>query len=240
MDLSDLKNKMIRETYGLGDGYGKIFTFVDFGNVNKWFAEDRQDSENRPLADSQFVNIDLEKLNAFARAFSQDVRFYYGHDLRRPNSMAFLRKTKHVFGNNRVFTKPIQWVRHHITSEEAATATQSLFTDAKGTYVELPKCNFDVEISVDATKTLEKYDTFCLFSGDADFTYLNTHLRSKGKKIVLLKSGNITRQLRTSADLVISASDIKRYVIRIESKNLAKSQVSADDKPGYPGQVKGV
>lgn len=237
MDLLELKSKMIRETYSLGDEYGKIFTFIDFGNVTRWFAEDRQDNDNRLLTDDQFVQIDLEKLKEFLYAFSDDVRFYYGHDLRRPNSMAFLRKTKHVFSSSRVFTKPIQWVRHHLTPEEAAAATRSLLTDADGPYIELPKCNFDVEISVDAMKTLEKYNTFCLLSGDADFTYLNTYLRSKDKKIVLLKSGHITRQLRASADLVISASDIKRHITRIESKNLAKSQVSADDKPGYPGQV---
>ena len=240
MDLSDLKSQMIRDTYGLNADYSKIFSFVDFGNVTRWFAEDRQDNDNRPLTDDQFVQIDLEKFNTFLHAFSQDVRFYYGHDLRRSNSMAFLRKTKHVFGSNRVFTKPIQWVRHHITPEEAATATQNLLADAQGIYIELPKCNFDVEISVDATKILEKYETFCLLSGDADFMYLNTYLRSKGKKVVLLKSGHITRQLRSSANLVISASDIKRHIVRIESKNLAQGQVSADDKPGYPGQVKGV
>lgn len=240
MDLSELKKQMIRETYGLGSEYGRIFTFVDFGNVTKWFADDGQDNDNRPLTDDQFVQIDLEKLSEFLRAFSEDVRFYYGHDPQRPNSMGFLRKTKHVFGKNRVFTKPIQWVRHHLTAEEAATTTRSLFNDAEGSYIRLPKCNFDVEISVDATKTLEKYDTFCLLSGDADFTYLHTYLRTKGKKVILLKSGHITAQLRASADLVLSASDIKRHITRIESKNLAQGQVSADDKPGYPGQVQGV
>jgi uncharacterized LabA/DUF88 family protein len=231
---------MIRESLGLGPEYGTIFTFVDFGNVTKWFIDDRQDTDNRPLADDQFVRMDLEKLSTFLRAFSKDVRFYYGHDSQRPSSLAFLSKTKHVFGKNRVFTKPIQWVRHHITAEEAATSTRSLFNDADGIYIKLPKCNFDVEISVDATKMLEKYDTFCLLSGDADFTYLNTYLRSRGKKIILLKSGHITAQLRASTDLVISASDIKRHIVRIESKNLAQGQVSADDKPGYPGQVRRV
>ena len=32
---------------------------------------------------------------------------------------------------------------------------------------------FDVEISVDAVKMIDHYDTFCIFSGDADFVYLN-------------------------------------------------------------------
>lgn len=237
MDLSELKNQLIRETYGIGDEYGRIFTFVDFANVTKWFEDDRQDNDNRPLADDQFVRIDLEKLNEFLRAFSADVRFYYGHDPQRPGSMSFLRKTKHVFGASRTFTKPIQWVRHHVTTEEAATATRNLFNDADGMYIKLPKSNFDVEMSVDALKTIDHFDTFCLLSGDADFTHLNTYLRTKGKKILILKSGHITSQLRASADLVLSASDIKRHIIRIESKNLAQGQVSADIEPGNPGQV---
>ncbi len=218
MDFAELKKKTIRDTYNLGDQWGKIFTFVDFGNVNKWYEDDPQDEENRPLKEGQSLNIGLEKLKDFLSAFSEDIRFYYGHDLQRPNSLAFLRKTRHVFGSNRVFTKPIQWVRHYLTNEEIPHATRSLFTDKRGTYIKLPKCNFDVEMSVDALKTIDKYDTFFLLSGDGDFKYLNTHLRNKGKKIILLKRGNITKDLRDSANLVLSASDIKRHVVIVEER----------------------
>ncbi len=85
------------------------------------------------------------------------------------------------------------------------------FTDGEGTYIRPPKCNFDVEITVDATKTIDTYDTFCLLSSDADFAYLNAYLRSKGKKVILVKGGHITHQLKQSADLRISAQTIKTY-----------------------------
>ncbi len=65
---------------------------------------------------------------------------------------------------------------------------------------------------------LEHYDTFCLFSGDADFVYLNNFLRKKGKKVVLIKVGYITGKLRKSADLVINAQRIKKHIAKIEQR----------------------
>lgn len=75
-----------------------------------------------------------------------------------------------------------------------------------------------MEISVDAIKKINKYDTFCLFSGDADFVYLNNFLRKRNKKIILIKGGYITSQLRKTADLIINAQDIKRHIIKIEQR----------------------
>ena len=129
--------------------------------------------------------------------------------------MAFLYATRAIFGNNRSFSKPIQWVRHHIADEELETNTRSLFQDGDGQYVRLPKSNFDVEIAVDATKMIDKYDTLCLLSSDADFAYLNTYLRTRGKKVILIKGGHITHQLKKSVDLRINAQNIKKHIADI-------------------------
>lgn len=212
MDLHELKKQVIKDDLGITNEYGKIFTFVDFGNVNNWFSEDRQKSDGSPLKESERLVIDLEKLNDFLKILSADIRFYYGHEPSNQGSMSFLYKTKAVFGKSRTFTKPIQWVRHHITDEEVETNTQSLFKDKDGFYVRLPKCNFDVEISVDVMKLLDKYDTICLLSSDADFAYMNTYLRSKGKKVILIKGGHITHQLKQSVDLRINAQNIKKHI----------------------------
>ena len=212
MDLQEFKKQFIRDELGVTEDYGSIFTFIDFGNVNKWFQDDRQDSDNKLLPEDTTLNVDLEKINDFLKIFSNDIRFYYGHDPENIGSMSFLRKTKYVFGKNKVFTKPIQWVRHHLSSDEVSTTTRQLFNDIDGSYIRLPKCNFDVEMSVDALKLLKKYNTFCLLSGDADFVYLNSYLKSKGKKIILIKGGHVTRQLRKSAHLVINAQDIKKHI----------------------------
>jgi len=117
MDLYEFKQKHIRESLGINDDFGIIYTFIDFANVNHW-----------------------------------------------------------------------------------------------GTFVLLPKCNFDVEICVDAIKTVEGYKTFCLFSSDADFVHLVRFLKGKGKKVILVKGGHILHSLRHIVDIVVSAQDIKQYI----------------------------
>jgi uncharacterized LabA/DUF88 family protein len=75
-----------------------------------------------------------------------------------------------------------------------------------------------VEICVDAIKIADKYDTFCLFSSDADFVHLARFLKSKGKKIILAKGGYIHHSLHEVVDLVINAQDIKSYIAVIKQK----------------------
>ncbi len=218
MDLLELKKQLVREELGVTKEYGKIITFVDFANVNNWFREDRQRSDASLLAKNEKLSIDLVGLNNFLKMFSDDVRFYYGHDPSSVGSMSFLYKTKAVFGKGRTFTKPIQWVRHHIAEGELETNTRNLFKDGDGLYVRLPKSNFDVEIAVDVMKLIEKYDSICLLSSDADFAYLNMYLRSRRKKVILIKGGHITHQLKQSVDLRINAQTIKKYITQIMQK----------------------
>jgi uncharacterized LabA/DUF88 family protein len=58
------------------------------------------------------------------------------------------------------------------------------------------KCNFDVEISVDVIKMINYCDTFCIFSGDADFVYLKNFLKKQEKKIIIVKGEYITGKLK--------------------------------------------
>lgn len=218
MDLQELKKKTVRDTLKINDSFGSIATFVDFANVNYWFGEDEYDSNGKILDPGKKLIIDIEKLNEFAKLFSDDIRFYYGLDNENAGSFGFIRKARYVFGKNRVFTKPIQKVRHYLDDGEIAANTRAKRKDGRGTFVLLPKCNFDVEICVDAIKTADRYNTFCLFSGDADFVHLARFLKGKGKKIILAKGGYIHHSLHEVADLVISAQDIKSYITAIKQK----------------------
>jgi len=79
-----------------------------------------------------------------------------------------------------------------------------------------------VEISVDAIRLLDKYDTLALFSGDADFISLIRFLRKRDKKVILFKAGYITSDLRMAADKIVNAQQIKRHIARVaKSKDLA-------------------
>lgn len=218
MDIHDFKKQFVRNELFITEDYGRILSVVDFGNVNYWFEKDRQDSESRALADDEKLNINIEGLRDFIYLFSGDARFYYGYDSANNGSLKFLSVVKHFFGRNRVFTKQIQYVRHHLSDLEMTANTRKLFNDDDGNFVKIPKCNFDVEMVVDAVRLMDTYDTLALFSSDADFVALFRFLKKKGKKIILIKGGNITNNLRNESTLVVNAQKIKKHITRIEKK----------------------
>lgn len=136
--------------------------------------------------------------------------------------MGFLFIIKKHFGGSNTNTKPIQNIKHHLEKTELPNNTRPLCYDGQGEYVYLPKCNFDVEICVDAIRLLDKYDTFCLFSSDADFAYLCQFLKKRGKKIIIIRGGFIQRELKSSSDLDINAQQIKKYITDIMQKSSPK------------------
>lgn len=44
---------------------------IDFGNVNYWFEQDRQDAENRAIAEDEKLKISLQGLKDFSDLFSR-------------------------------------------------------------------------------------------------------------------------------------------------------------------------
>jgi len=220
MDLPEFKSYNIKQKIGIDDEkFGKIFVFIDFSNVDKWFANDIRDWEGNILGDDKKLSIDLEKMYDFTKCFSNHIRFYYGHDPKNINSIKFLGKTKYVFGERMVFTKPIQQIRHYLKEEEKNATTRQIKHDREGDYIYLQKCNFDVEICVDAIRLMNKYDTFCILSSDADFVSLITYLRNNRKKVILIKGGFVQYSLKINSDLVVSAQDIKSNIAQIKQKS---------------------
>ncbi len=218
MDLEEFKKDFIRKELEITEDYGKIFSFIDFSNVNKWFENDNQDWNNKLLNDSEKISIDLGKLKSFSDIFSERTRIYYGEDPKNSGSLRFTYVLRKIFGKRDVQTKDLQKIKHYFETGEQVPA-RYVETDENGkNYIEIRKSNFDVEISVDAIKMMEHYDTFCIFSGDADFVYLNNFLKKKGKKIIIAKGGFILSKLRESADLIINAQNIKKHVAKIEKQ----------------------
>lgn len=209
--LEEFKKGYILETeLGIDASFGRILSIIDFGNVNYWFSEDRQSAQNRPLGASEKLRINLDGLYCLTSLFSTETRFYYGHD---PKNVRFISAVKKVFGK-RVFTKPIQRIKHYLNSEdELRSNTRNRFFDKGGDYVHIPKCNFDVEIVVDAIRLIDKYDTLALFSSDADFISLIRYLKGCGKKTILFKNAYITQELRGAVSKVINAQQIKKHIV---------------------------
>lgn len=213
MKLEQFKKEIIKDDLGIKE-YGRIFSFIDFANVNRWFQYDNQDWNNGLLQEGEYLAIDLDKLKQFADTISDKTRLYYGEDPKNARSLEFTYVIRKIFGKRNVVTKDLQKIKHYIEIGENSNAVITTDLDGRD-YIEIRKCNFDVEISVDAVKMIDYYDTFCIFSGDADFVYLNNFLRKKGKKVVVIKGGYITGKLRSSADLVINAQRIKQHIAKI-------------------------
>ncbi len=219
MNLEEFTNSEIKKQIGINDDFGRIYSFIDFGNVTYWFSDDIKNIDGEPLKDGEKLNIDFQKLNDFSNIFSINKRFYYGINSKNKGSAGFIFIAKKIFGKHNVFTKEIQQIKHYLNSEEFLNNTRAISEDRHGKFIYIPKCNFDVEICVDTIKLLDKYDTICLFSSDSDFTALLRFLKNKGKKVILIKGGFAQHELVDLADLLINAQDIKQHITFIKQKS---------------------
>ena len=72
------------------------------------------------------------------------------------------------------------------------------------------KCNFDVELTIDALDNIDSYDCFVLVSGDGDFVKLVKYLKGKRKKTVIIApSERLSWNLEKTANQVIYLDDLK-------------------------------
>lgn len=92
------------------------------------------------------------------------------------------------------------------------TKKLKLIQQKSGTHP-LRKANFDVEITVDALRRIEYYQTIVLFSGDSDFAYLLNHLRKKGKTIIVVSLRyHVSRELIEKSDYYFDLRKIKEII----------------------------
>ncbi|PIZ73019.1 hypothetical protein COY07_02445 [Candidatus Peregrinibacteria bacterium CG_4_10_14_0_2_um_filter_43_11] len=136
----------------------------------------------------------------FAIHGMKEVRVYYGLDERNlKRSQSFhkrIRKTGAILK-----AKPVKYIKK--TIGEALLfkeRTLTLFDDGvtiklkelveevqkSGILIEEPKCNFDVEMTMDILDDLEKVSAIMLFSGDSDFHAPLERLKVKGKRIYVV------------------------------------------------------
>jgi len=179
--------------------FGRIFSFVDFGNVNYWFEKYDRSFGGYPLKEKEKLIVEIEKLGNFVDLFSEKKFFYYGIDIKNSASLHIQRKAEKI-ARFRVISKEIQYIKHYLGADE------------HGAFAIIPKCNFDVELTVDAIRLSDLYDTFVLFSSDSDFARLLGYLKTNGKKIILFYSGHTSSSILTQADLLINASRIREIV----------------------------
>lgn len=216
MDLNELKLQDLGIDKSL---FGKIYTFVDFGNVNRWFNKDVWGWDDYKLVDDEKLIIDIEKMACFIELFSEKKFFYYGFN---KSDEASLHMTVTARRNRfTARTKPIQWIKHYLSSEEISIYENPLLAemvkiDQEGSYIRIPKCNFDVEMCLDIVRLKDKYDTACVFTSDNDFSPLFEYLIKSGKKVILIYSNPVRETLLAKASLKISAQDVKSSICGIK------------------------
>jgi uncharacterized LabA/DUF88 family protein len=204
MDLTGLKGKFY---FFDKSKYGRIYVFVDFGNVRPW-AKEFWGKENKLKI---YQEVDIAKLAEVINwIFPIKKLFYYGHYLKNENfseehknnnkyRLSIFRLNKARKSGFEVKTKEIKMISHF--NESGAFLEKTL------------KCNFDVEITMDMIIKAEKYDSIMLFSGDSDFGGLLSYLKSKGKKIIVVCTRNrMSEELRIVADIFIPAETLKRFL----------------------------
>jgi len=77
------------------------------------------------------------------------------------------------------------------------------------------KCNFDVELTIDAINTLNDYEVCVLCSGDGDFVKLIKYLKGKHKKVVVIAGEDrLSRGLKKTTGQIIYLRDIKLDICR--------------------------
>ena len=163
------------------------------------------------------------------------VKVYYGLNERdKKNSEAFHNRIKKTGAILR--TKPMKFIRKDINEAlffQRRTITlfdgpvkskiYELIDELKksGIIIEEPKCNFDVEIAMDAIDDAEKITAIMLFSGDSDLLEPLERLKVKGKKIGIVGvRGMVAGELHNIKDKYIDFGKFytgKRVYIKSEN-----------------------
>jgi uncharacterized LabA/DUF88 family protein len=81
------------------------------------------------------------------------------------------------------------------------------------------KANFDVEIAVDSTFSINDYDTAILFSGDCDFEYLVKFLRGNGKVVIgFSRSGHVAKELPPALSHYFDIANFRSIFMKVTPK----------------------
>ena len=184
--------------------YGNIYVFVDFGNVRPW-AKDLWPEENK----FRFCKeVGIEKLAEVCNWINPVKKlFYYGHYAENIN-LAVDHKDNIKSRNSKFRISKAQK-----SGFQAKTKLIKMIPHYKedGSFIgKTPKCNFDVELTMDILTKIHKYDTVVLFSGDSDFGALLSYVKEKGKKVIVVCTRNrMSNELENVADKFIPAESLE-------------------------------
>ena len=186
--------------FRIEDVIGQLFTFPNIKEVKVYYELNPRDKKNSEA----FLNR-IKKTGANLRP-------------NPPKEMKFIKKdiNEALFFQRRTMTLFDRQVKGKI---------YELIEELKksGIIIEEPKCNFDVEITMDMLDDTEKVTAIMLFSGDSDLLEPLERLKVKGKKIGIVGvRGMVAGELHNIKDKYIDFG--KFYTgkkVYLESENPA-------------------
>lgn len=198
---------------------GKTVVFIDAANLEKSVQDmfvrpdDISDTLKHNSAKDLCWSVDYKKLSEFFKTIgnSRGIRFYTAEFVSESHQKFryFLKKGLGF----KLSTKPLKEYKDHTIEEPHR------------------KANFDVEIAVDATFSMDDFDTLILFSGDCDFEYLIKFLRGNGKVVVgFSRSGHVAKELPPALSHYFDLANFRSVFLRVMPRK-AKSPVSFDMGP---------
>ena len=185
----------------------RVYVYIDAANLERsvqdmWVnPKDIPNTLKNYTGDQLHYRIDYQKVKGFFNKISdlQEIKFYTA-DFGNENHNKFLWFLKKVL-KYKLETKPLKEYLDH--TPEAPHR----------------KANFDVELAVDATYHLDKYDTLVLFSGDCDFEYLIKFLKGHGKVVIVIsRVGHVAKELPPASSYYFDIVDFRQEWLKIEPK----------------------
>jgi uncharacterized LabA/DUF88 family protein len=146
----------------------KSIVFIDWANVHGW-----EKSLKRELDPAKI----FEYLKAYEKI--EDIRLYFGTDTHQ-KSVDFLASAEKMGYN--VITKPVKYI---------------FVAEVEGQKIYRRKCDFDMEICIDAHQALkDNFESYIFFTGDGDFEPLYKLLRVLGKQVIVVYMyGHLGREI---------------------------------------------
>lgn len=147
---------------------GKAIVFIDWANVYGWTKSLKRE-------------VDHAKLFAYLKTYEEiaEIKLYFGKDT-HPKSEEFLKDA--MRSGYKVISKSVKYI---------------LVAEVGGKKIYRRKCDFDMEICIDAHQALkENFGSFVFFSGDGDFDPLYKMLiRLRKQIIVVYAHGHLGREI---------------------------------------------
>lgn len=169
---------------------GKTLACIDWANVYRW-------------KDALGWAVDPRKLYSYLGSYPElksNLRFYFGTD-KHPKSKKFLQDMEAT--GYKVVTKEVKYVpvtldKSHFKAlifglKETITKLKGLDPkDIEGILNVLSgevlrrKCDFDVEVTMDAMKDADKFEGLILFGGDGDYAPILKWYLEQGKQVIVV------------------------------------------------------